>query len=538
MAIDINLENVAPKNTADNHYANQSNPHSVTKSQVGLGNADNTSDIDKPVSTAAQTALNLKEDLSNKQTDLTPSATKYPTVNAVNAGLDLKQNKLNGLNIYKEACLLGDSITRQHQTTASHMITGSQGHWNWANWLLGSPFDFSQNLGVSGDLCANIFARIPQIEADIEAVFILAGTNDVLTFSSSATAPQIAAEIDRLVGVSGEFPTALQKLKNMGKYICISTIPPNNAFTPSTDTRIQVLDAVNAWILSNTISDSVCDLFAATWNSALPTTRVFKANYSNDGTHFTNLAGLNGGIASKDCLEDIYNLVYSPSHKYKRMFNPISQIGAMRTIAGLGSTISIGSGTLASGWRSVNNGSGTPTVVLTNADNYTAGVDYIAPNSQIIGNNEKWQKVTITGAVSGSNIRFQLATALVEAAIRAGDNFFISVDVMVESHTNLNSIQAQAVFNFVGGTTPVDQPYGDFTTTCITRTNAPSAGATEQAYDVAAFRATIVSEPQRAPENINETSANTTQFNLDFGFNGAGGAVVYFGRPQLFRRSY
>lgn len=41
-----------------NHISNESNPHNVTKSQVGLGNADNTSDMDKPVSTAQQTALN------------------------------------------------------------------------------------------------------------------------------------------------------------------------------------------------------------------------------------------------------------------------------------------------------------------------------------------------------------------------------------------------------------------------------------------------------------------------------------------------
>lgn len=36
------------------------NPHNVTKSDVGLGNVDNTSDIDKPISTATQTAINLK----------------------------------------------------------------------------------------------------------------------------------------------------------------------------------------------------------------------------------------------------------------------------------------------------------------------------------------------------------------------------------------------------------------------------------------------------------------------------------------------
>jgi hypothetical protein len=48
----------------DTHIANTSNPHSVTKAQVGLGNCDDTSDANKPVSTAQQTALNLKADLS------------------------------------------------------------------------------------------------------------------------------------------------------------------------------------------------------------------------------------------------------------------------------------------------------------------------------------------------------------------------------------------------------------------------------------------------------------------------------------------
>ena len=54
----------------DTHEADTNNPHSVTKSQVGLGNVDNTSDLDKPVSTAQQTALNGKVD------KVTSSATK------------------------------------------------------------------------------------------------------------------------------------------------------------------------------------------------------------------------------------------------------------------------------------------------------------------------------------------------------------------------------------------------------------------------------------------------------------------------------
>lgn len=42
------------------HKASSANPHGVTKAQVGLGNTDNTSDANKPISTAGQTALNLK----------------------------------------------------------------------------------------------------------------------------------------------------------------------------------------------------------------------------------------------------------------------------------------------------------------------------------------------------------------------------------------------------------------------------------------------------------------------------------------------
>lgn len=45
------------------HTSDTNNPHGVSKSQVGLGNVDNTSDASKPVSTAAATALGTKADL-------------------------------------------------------------------------------------------------------------------------------------------------------------------------------------------------------------------------------------------------------------------------------------------------------------------------------------------------------------------------------------------------------------------------------------------------------------------------------------------
>ena len=50
----------------DDHEADTTNPHSVTKTQVGLSNVDNTSDLNKPVSTATQSALDTKQDTSEK----------------------------------------------------------------------------------------------------------------------------------------------------------------------------------------------------------------------------------------------------------------------------------------------------------------------------------------------------------------------------------------------------------------------------------------------------------------------------------------
>ena len=83
------------------------NPHGTTKSDVGLGNCDNTSDLSKPISTLTQTALNLKVDkiagkslISDTEitrlSGITTSATKVET-SATNGNI-----KINGVesNVY------------------------------------------------------------------------------------------------------------------------------------------------------------------------------------------------------------------------------------------------------------------------------------------------------------------------------------------------------------------------------------------------------------------------------------------------------
>jgi hypothetical protein len=69
---------------------------------MGLDQVNNTSDVNKPISTATQTALNGKEDVANKSTStsLGTSDTLYPTQNAVKVYTDNLLGNANAL-VYK-----------------------------------------------------------------------------------------------------------------------------------------------------------------------------------------------------------------------------------------------------------------------------------------------------------------------------------------------------------------------------------------------------------------------------------------------------
>lgn len=88
----------------DTHIADKSNPHEVTKAQIGLGNVDNTSDLNKPISTATQTALNGKQ-------------------NTINDLSEIRTNASNGQSAYNTIQNYGDIVTYD----ASYFATSVQG---------------------------------------------------------------------------------------------------------------------------------------------------------------------------------------------------------------------------------------------------------------------------------------------------------------------------------------------------------------------------------------------------------------------------
>ena len=78
---DVNLSGYATTASLNSHTTNKSNPHGVTKSQIGLSNVDNTSDKEKPISTATQDALDTKASKS----ELDNVKRTYATKNEISA---------------------------------------------------------------------------------------------------------------------------------------------------------------------------------------------------------------------------------------------------------------------------------------------------------------------------------------------------------------------------------------------------------------------------------------------------------------------
>lgn len=78
----------------DAHLVDIANPHKVTKAQVGLGNADNTSDADKPVSTAQRDYIDAVRDYA---TQISEECTSRNT--AVNTRIDEAVASIQALDL-------------------------------------------------------------------------------------------------------------------------------------------------------------------------------------------------------------------------------------------------------------------------------------------------------------------------------------------------------------------------------------------------------------------------------------------------------
>lgn len=136
-----------------NHVSDRNNPHVVTKAQIGLGNVDNTADLNKPISRAVQEALNGKADVGNGVTGVKGnSETEYrsgnvnitktniglgnvqnvstnnqtPTFTTASALANIKSGETLTVMLGKVAKAINDLIAHIGDTSNPHNVTKSQ----------------------------------------------------------------------------------------------------------------------------------------------------------------------------------------------------------------------------------------------------------------------------------------------------------------------------------------------------------------------------------------------------------------------------
>jgi hypothetical protein len=100
------------------------NPHSTTKADVGLGNVDNTSDADKPVSTVQQTALDSKQATLIQGSNITITES---TISAVDTTYGVATTSVNGLMSSTDKSKLNDIASNANNyslPTASDTVLG------------------------------------------------------------------------------------------------------------------------------------------------------------------------------------------------------------------------------------------------------------------------------------------------------------------------------------------------------------------------------------------------------------------------------
>lgn len=127
-----------------NHINDQSNPHHVTKNQIGLGNVDNTADIDKPVSTATQNAIN---NLSNSTVSALANKVDKTTTTITAPDATFKYAYIFDTNNNVRRMLAGD-LGKNVANSALTSVAGA-GLTLGANWTLNTSGFYYNITGLS-----------------------------------------------------------------------------------------------------------------------------------------------------------------------------------------------------------------------------------------------------------------------------------------------------------------------------------------------------------------------------------------------------
>lgn len=197
------------------HIANKSNPHGVTKAQVGLGNVDNTSDVNKPISSATQTALNGKSDKAHKHK--TADISDMPSALPADGG---NADTVGG----KHA---SDFAASNHTHTAADIGAAASSHTHTKSQIT----DFPASLPANGGNSATVNGHTVASDVPTNAKFT---DTQYSPFAKSGT------------GAKAGLVPAPSTTAGTSKYLCENgtwAIPPDTKYSAATTTSAGLLSA-------------------------------------------------------------------------------------------------------------------------------------------------------------------------------------------------------------------------------------------------------------------------------------------------------
>lgn len=438
-------------------------------------------------------------------------------------------------NTHVQAALVGDSISQRVLFAAGMpaLSASAIAPWNWANWLLGAPFVFTHNFGVSGDTSLGAFSRISSIPANIQVVFVMAGINDVVASTSSAT-------------IIANFTSGIANIIAAGKTIVVSTILPNNNATAPQGI---VLLAVNTFIRTLPVTYPgkvfLVDGFAAMWNGVTTGSGVAATTgyLASDGVHPSASGAQAFGLgtttspaliaAFKNCFPDIN--VYDDFQLNQGLYTEFrSSTGGNGFSGGVGTT-----GIGGDGWQSVRPGT-TGTFVSSNATPYAPPTTFIGSASRLVQSiasyfNTLSSFVTSAADKGGlqNNSNIYNTNSSAQDGLFAGAQYFFEAEVTIASPVNLGEVSIEARAYFSVGVSPADQAaYG--TSTVSTLAGSTNEGSSANAISLQACRYLMRTPVMRVPENISTAAVSMALYMSTIAVGGSmAGTSISWAKPRL-----
>jgi len=230
-----------------------------------------------------------------------------PDINITQIDLQKAINsKVDDVAVSPVLALLGDSITSQHWSNDTRFLNRftQLAFWAIGNEIAYSPISDIINYGVAGETSSQILTRVVALRSDVGVCAVLAGTNDMLSVSTS-DAIDTSLELFK-----NNIKEITNSLKTANIIPILTTIPPcNNATTFGTTFGL----LANAWLFEYVQTENVylLDTFNVLVDHSSNTANG-KTDCLSDGIHLSNKGADLIAPFCANILDDIFRFYNNP----------------------------------------------------------------------------------------------------------------------------------------------------------------------------------------------------------------------------------